>query len=144
MKKKVSVSEKKVSATILIPKLDLGFGSRYRNLVYLGIPWKFPITWLLTTSPIDNWWLFDHCLLLEKNRRKTTKNVMSTVYLEAAPPGLTEPKNYTEHLVLTKLLHTHLATKKMDKELPRLWLYRLWIFQGRDTKQERFLVKNQL
>ena len=32
-KKKVSVSEKKISAPNPIPKLDLGFGSRYRNLV---------------------------------------------------------------------------------------------------------------
>ena len=32
-KKNISVSEKKVSAPIRIPKLDLGFGSRYQNLV---------------------------------------------------------------------------------------------------------------
>ena len=25
-----------------------------------------------------------------------------------------------------------------------LWQYRLWSFQGRDTKLERFLAKNQL
>ena len=33
LKKWVSVSGKKISAPIPIPKLDLGFGSRYRNLV---------------------------------------------------------------------------------------------------------------
>ena len=26
----------------------------------------------------------------------------------------------------------------------KLWHYRLWSFQGRDTKLERFLAKNQL
>ena len=29
-------------------------------------------------------------------------------------------------------------------EKPPLWQYRLWSFQGRDTKLERFLAKNQL
>ena len=32
---------------------------------------------------------------------------------------------------------------KHDKLLP-LWHSRLWSFQGRDTKLERFLAKNQL
>ena len=31
--KKVSVLEKKFLAPILIPKLDIGFGSQYQNLV---------------------------------------------------------------------------------------------------------------
>ena len=26
----------------------------------------------------------------------------------------------------------------------KIWQYRLWSFQGRDTKLERFLAKNQL
>ena len=35
----------------------------------------------------------------------------------------------------------------LTRELRRensLWQYRLWSFQGRDTKLERFLAKNQL
>ena len=37
LKKKVSVSEKKLSALIPIRKLDLGFDSRYRNLVLVAL-----------------------------------------------------------------------------------------------------------
>jgi hypothetical protein len=36
LKKKVSVSEKRISAPKPIPKFDLGFGSRYRNLVLVA------------------------------------------------------------------------------------------------------------
>ena len=34
--------------------------------------------------------------------------------------------------------------QNLTTEACQVWQYRLWIFQGRDTKLERFLAKNQL
>ena len=34
--------------------------------------------------------------------------------------------------------------KQLVIGIPQVWQYRLWRFQGRDTKLERFLAKNQL
>ena len=46
-KEKVSVSEKKVSAPIPMPKLNFGFGSQFQNLVlvvhyFLASAWRLP------------------------------------------------------------------------------------------------------
>ena len=46
---------------------------------------------------------------------------------EKNPPGGATVANYSKQIL--KLI---------------LWHYRLWSFQGRDTKLERFLAKNQL
>ena len=43
-------------------------------------------------------------------------------------------------------VETLFCKKKTDAEKQggRLWQYRLWSFQGKDTKLESFLAKNQL
>jgi len=38
-------------------------------------------------------------------------------------------------------IHKKMKEKKLQHTL---WHFRLWSFQGRDTKLERFLAKNQL
>ncbi len=51
----------------------------------------------------------------------------------------------TGDLVLTRGVEPHIVTEwgKILTSYLSLWQYRLWSFQGRDTKLERILPKNQ-
>ena len=61
--------------------------------------------------------------------------------LDGAPSVVvTFPDGYTDTIRLSR----HYANDEDRLVSPTLWHYRLWSFQGRDTKLERFLHKNQL
>ena len=45
---------------------------------------------------------------------------------------------------LSSFTHRIVAVRVLDMIYCLLWQYRLWSFQGRDTKLEGFLAQNQL
>ena len=52
-------------------------------------------------------------------------------------------KNF-ENLLISKSTHHFCPLNYYILRIQWLWQYRLWSFQGRDTKLEEFLAKNQL
>ena len=63
------------------------------------------------------------------------------------------PQNRRKNMDVTKLISSHHEVTVLGSGLddfdvkfhgPKVWQYRLCIFQGRDTKLESFLAKNQL
>ena len=57
------------------------------------------------------------------------------------PKGIKTPVSW--HL-FPGIISRHLFPNTCFQQESRLWHFRLWSFQGRDTKLERFLAKNQL
>ena len=55
-----------------------------------------------------------------------------------------EPGNYYQYTTIFEMFECFSMTHLYCKTVSTLWHFRLWSFQGRDTKLERFLAKNQL
>ena len=73
LKKKVSVSVKKNPATIPIPKLNLGFGSRYQNLVSVRFQSGFGHTlerkWIMKYILLKKLRMYTQCPRTKINKR---------------------------------------------------------------------------